>query len=167
MSQAFAQDQDTSPANDLPDIPISEHTNYVTPQGFAALRERLDKVLAERDVVLAREDSVDKASVLAALERDLRWLQSRVGNATEIDPAEQPRDRIAFGAQATVMTEEGARQTYRIVGEDEADAEHGKVSYVSPLAKALLGAKVGDEVSWRRPAGDIAIEVVDIDYPDA
>ncbi len=166
MSRAFVKEQDTPNTDELPDIPISEHPNYVTPHGFAALRERLDRLLAERDRVQAGGDSVDKASVIAALERDLRWLQSRVGSATEIDPAEQPHDRVAFGARATVVTEEGERHAYRIVGEDEADAEHGKVSYVSPLARALLGAKVGDEVSWHRPAGDIAIEVVEIDYPD-
>ncbi|HEV7775520.1 MAG TPA: GreA/GreB family elongation factor [Luteibacter sp.] len=167
MSQAFVKEHDAPPGDDLPDIPISEHHNYVTPQGFASLRKRLDHALAERDRVQASGDSVDKASVIAALERDLRWLQSRVGSATEIDPADQPRDRVAFGARATVVTEEGERHAYRIVGEDEADAEHGKVSYVSPLARALLGAKVGDEVSWHRPAGDIAIEVVGIDYSDA
>jgi transcription elongation GreA/GreB family factor len=71
---------------------------------------------------------------------------------------------VAFGALVTVDSDEGEVR-YRLVGEDEADVEHGLVSYVSPLAKALLGARMGEEVVWQRPAGDLTIEVVGIDYP--
>ena len=88
-----------------------------------------------------------------------------MGSARLVDPAGQPRDRVAFGATVEVADESG-EHSYRIVGEDEADAEHGSVSYVSPLARALLGAKVGDEVVWSRPAGDLRVEVLGIRYED-
>ena len=88
-----------------------------------------------------------------------------MGSAIEVDLSQQPRDRVAFGALVTVDSDEGEAR-YRIVGEDEADVEHGLVSYVSPLAKALLGARQGDEVVWQRPAGNLSVEIVAIDYPD-
>jgi transcription elongation factor GreB len=163
MNRAFVKEQDASPGDALPDIPISEHPNYVTPFGLIQLKQRLGEALARRDALQGTEDTMEKQAELAPLERDIRWLQSRVGGAIEVSCTDQPLDRIAFGALVTVNSAEGQR-TYRVVGEDEADVEHGMVSYVSPLARALLGARVGDEVTWRRPAGDLSIEVLAIDY---
>lgn len=163
MSRAFVKDADDNAGDALPDIPLSEHPNYVTPRGLAQLRGRLDTVQARRDDLRAAEQTLAQQSELAAVEREWRWLKARVASAIEIDLAQQPRDRVAFGASVTVDSEEG-EHAYRIVGEDEADAEHGLVSYVSPLAHALIGARVGDEVTWRRPAGDLKVEVVAIDY---
>ena len=166
MSRAFVKDTDDNAGDALPDIPISEHPNYVTPRGLARLRARLDAAQARRDELKAGEPALAQQGELAALERELRWLKARVASAIEIDLAQQPRDRVAFGASVTVDSEEDGERTYRIVGEDEADAEHGLVSYVSPLARALIGARVGEEVVWRRPAGDWVVEVVAIDYGD-
>jgi transcription elongation factor GreB len=164
MSRAFVKDNDGDAQDALPELPLSEHPNYVTPQGNAKLRERLAETLARRDVLKRGENaSLDQQRELASLERELRWLNTRVASAIEMDVAKQPRDRVAFGAIVTVETAEG-EQRWQIVGEDEAHAEHGLVSYVSPLAKALLGERVGDEVRWERPAGDVTIEVVAIDY---
>jgi len=73
-------------------------------------------------------------------------------------------DRVGFGATVDLVDEDGARYRYRIVGEDEADPEQGLVSWVSPLARALEGARVGDSVIWKRPAGDLEVEVLAIDY---
>src|SRR6185312_2367662 len=106
----------------------------------AVLRERLADALARRDALKANEqDALAQRNELAALERDLRYLNARVASAIEVDLSKQPRDRVAFGATVTVDSDEGERR-WQIVGEDEADAEHGLVSYVSPLATALLGA---------------------------
>src|SRR3546814_49637 len=80
------------------------------------------------------------------------------------DPAKQPHDKVAFGARVTVKDEDGKRHDYTIVGEDESEPQNGKVSYVSPLARALDGAEVGDSIVWKRPAGDQELEVVAIDY---
>lgn len=164
MSRSFVKDADESVGERLPDIPLSEHPNYVTPRGLAQLRSRLLAARERRDALRAVADSLPQQRELADVERELRWLNTRVGSAIEVDLAQQPRDRVAFGAQVTVDSDEGQAR-YRIVGEDEADVEHGLVSYVSPLAKALLGSRVGDEVTWRRPAGDLAVEVVAIEYP--
>jgi transcription elongation GreA/GreB family factor len=164
MSRAFVKDNDGDAAEMLPELPVSTHPNYVTPHGLALLRGRLEKAAARRDALRANEqDALDQRNELAALERELRYLHARVASAIEVDLSKQPRERVAFGATVTVDSEEGERR-WQIVGEDEADAEHGLVSYVSPLATALLGARVGDEVRWQRPAGDMTIEVLRIDY---
>ena len=164
MSRAFVKDDDGDAHDALPDLPLSDHPNYVTPHGMAKLRERLAAAHTRRDALRATEDSpLAEQSELAALERELRWLNTRVASAIEVDLSKQPRDRVAFGATVTVDSDEG-EQRWQIVGEDEADAEHGLVSYVSPLATALIGARVNDEVRWQRPAGDIIIEVIAIDY---
>jgi len=165
MSRAFVKDSDDA-GDALPEIPLSEHPNYVTPHGLAQLRERLDAAQARRDELKAGEQALSQQSELAVLERELRWLKARAASAIEIDLAQQPRDRVAFGAGVVVDSQEEGERTYRIVGEDEAEVEHGLVSYVSPLARALIGARVGEEVTWRRPAGDLKVEVVAIDYGD-
>jgi len=164
MSRSFVKDADESASERLPDIPLSEHANYVTPRGLAQLRARLVAAREQRDVLRTSGESLPQQRELAALERDVRWLNARVGSAIEVDLSQQPRDRVAFGALVTVDSDEGEVR-YRIVGEDEADVEHGLVSYVSPLAAALLGARVGDEVVWQRPAGDLTVEILAINYP--
>lgn len=164
MSRAFVKDDDGDAPDTSPELPLSEHPNYVTPRGLALLRERLTAARTRRDTLKDTEgDALAQRSELVALERELRWLNARVTSAMEVDVTRQAHDRVGFGAIVTVDTPEG-EQRWRIVGEDEADAEHGLVSYVSPLAQALLGAHVGDEVRWPRPAGDVVIEVLAIGY---
>jgi transcription elongation GreA/GreB family factor len=165
MSRSFVKDADESVGERLPDIPLSEHPNYVTPRGLTQLRTRLLALLSRRDALRTDTDTLLQQRELAEVERDLRWLDTRVGSAIEVDLAQQPRDRVAFGALVTLNSDEGEAR-YRIVGEDEADVEHGLVSYVSPLAKALLGARVGDEVMWQRPAGELLVEVTAVEYPE-
>lgn len=165
MNRAFVKESDTPAGSELPERPISPHTNYVTPSGLAHLRTLLADAQARKRMLEAKGDDMEVRAELQALKRDLRWLENRTGSARLVDPAGQPHDRVAFGATVDVADDEGER-TYRIVGEDEADAEQGWVSYVSPLARALLGARVGDEVAWERPAGNRVIEVLGIRYPD-
>ena len=163
MSRAFVKESDGDDAPALPELPLSEHPNYVTPGGLAQLRARLQAAHARHDALTSSTDALAQQNELAPLERELRWLNARVNSAIEVDLLSQPHDRVAFGARVTVNSREG-EQHYRIVGEDEAEAEQHRVSYLSPLAQALLGAQVGDEVNWKRPAGDLLIEVVAIDY---
>jgi transcription elongation GreA/GreB family factor len=163
MSRAFVKESDDAVAPVLPDMPLSDHPNYVTPRGLAQLRARLAAVQSRRDSLVNSAETMAQQNELAPLERELRWLSARVNSAIEVDLLSQPEDRVAFGASVTVDSTEG-EQRYCIVGEDEADAEQHRVSYLSPLAQALLGAHVGEEVCWKRPAGDLLIEVVAIDY---
>jgi transcription elongation factor GreB len=163
MSRAFVKEPDGDSHEPLADLPLSEHPNYVTPRGLAQLRARLQAASLRRDQLQDSDDMLAQRNELAALERELRWLNARVNSAIEVDLLSQPDDRVAFGASVMVDSTEG-EQRYCIVGEDEANAEQHRVSYLSPLAQALLGAKVGEEVSWKRPVGDLLIEVVAIDY---
>lgn len=158
MSRAFVKESDrTEP---LPDIPLSEHPNRTTPAGLARQQARLEQLRAASQNGEALQDELARQSSA----REIRWLEARIASAIVVDPAQQPRDRVAFGATVEVVDEHDVRATYRIVGEDEADAEHGSVSWFSPLAKAVVGARVGEEVVWRRPAGDLRLEVAAIRY---
>lgn len=164
MSRAFVKDSDGDA--EVPEIPVSEHANHVTPRGLASLRERLDAAQRKRAQLKGADETVDTDAELRYLERDLRWLESRIAGAMVVDLARQPHDRVAFGAAVDVADTQGGESTYRIVGEDEADAEQGWVSWVSPLAQALLGARVGEDVVWHRPIGDTRIEVLAIRYEE-
>ena len=147
MSVAFTKEEDSeSAAAALPDRPISPHPNLVTPEGL----EQLDAGLAAAQAAYAAaqaqgEISTDRTAMARAT-RDLRYFSARRASAQLIDPPEQV-ERVAFGAAVTLEREDGRVQTYRIVGEDEADPAQGSVSYISPLARAVLGKEVGDTVT--------------------
>lgn len=111
------------------------------------------------------EESISGKNELARIARDIRYLEARLTSARLINPAVQPHDSVAFGAQVQFSDEQGKVIHYQIVGEDEADPTAGKISYVSPLARAALGAELGDWISWQRPSGDLELEVVAIEYP--
>ncbi len=163
MSRAFVKED--GPDNEpLPDLPISPHPNYVTPRGLVALRDRLAATQAELVRLKARAERLDKLPEKAA-ERDIRYLEARLRSAIPVDPADQPRDEVAFGARVAVADEDGRETVYEIVGEDEADAAQRRIAPQAPIARALLGARVGDVVEWRRPAGRLELEVIAITYP--
>ena len=162
MNRAFVKEPDEgAPAESLPERQISEHQNFVTPAGLRELETRVGE-LETRRLELLDEDNV--ADELAYVDRDLRYYTARLESAVLVDPARQPRRKVAFGAAVTVSQPGGKRQTFTIVGEDEADLATLKVSCVSPLAEALIGARVGDRVVWRRPAGDLELTVTAIAY---
>jgi len=162
MSRAFVREDDAEHAGTaLPERPRSPHTNYVTARGYAQLRERLLALLATKSDLSQQEDMAGKQQI-QVVERDLRYVQDRLESAILISPDTQPADRVHFGATVEVLDEDDARQTFQIVGEDEADVQQGKISWVSPLAKALLDARVGDVVLWQRPVGNKELEVAAI-----
>ncbi len=165
MSRAFVKEPEGEAAgDDQPELPISPHPNYVTPDGLAALEARLAALRGERKEVTAGADRLINQATLRSVEREIRYLERRLGSAIRVDPAAQPHDRVAFGATVEVAEESGDVRLYRIVGEDQADAERGWVSYVSPLARALLEAEVGDLVVWQKPTGDLELEIVSVRY---
>jgi transcription elongation GreA/GreB family factor len=163
MSRAFVK-EGTGELEPLPDLPISPHPNYVTPRGLASLRARLAEVQDDLARLRARPERLDKLPEAAA-ERDIRYLEARLRGAIPVDPAAHDRRSVAFGLVVTVADEDGHQTKYEITGEDEADAALGRIAPQSPLARALMGAEVGDEVTWRRPAGTVTLEVTEIALP--
>ena len=148
MSRAFTN-EDTH-VEVLPDRPVSEHPNFVTAQGLALIEQALEA--ARRDYADAQA-SGDRGR-LASAGRDLRYWDARRASA-QIREAESRADVVQFGHSVTILRDDGRRQTFRIVGEDEADPAKGSISYVSPLARALLGKQVGDTVRAGRDNAEI------------
>jgi transcription elongation factor GreB len=166
MNRAFVKEPDEgAPAEGLPERQISEHPNYVTPAGLRALEEEVGRLETRRLELLEQDD--DPEDELSYVDRDLRYFTARLETAIPVDTARQPHRKVAFGAAVTVSQPGGKRQTFVIVGEDEADLSEGKISFISPLAEALLDARVGKTVLWRRPAGDVELTIEEIDYPEA
>lgn len=163
MSRAFVKEGDGA-LDPLPDLPVSPHPNYVTPAGLAALQARLRATQTLLAGLKARPDRLDKLPEAAA-ERDIRYLESRLRSAIVTDPSAQPLTHAAFGHAVTVADEDGRQTTYTIVGEDEADPARHLIAPHAPLARALIGAAVGDVVTWRKPSGTVSLEVTDIELP--
>lgn len=165
MSRAFVNEDAGNDRPDLPELPVPPGPNIVTPRGLAALQARIAARQADLVRLKARADRLDKLPEAAA-ERDLRWLEARLKAAVVIDPATHDLSAVAFGLAVTVADEAGLETTYEITGEDEADATRQRIAPQSPLARALLGAQVGDVVTWKRPAGAVELEVLGIAHAD-
>ena len=166
MSRAFVNEDAQSEAQaEPPERPQSPHPNYVTPQGLAALERRLADFLAERSALSDGAEAMSQEAALRRIDRNARYVGMRIDRAIIVNPDEQPRDEVAFGATVRVRETDGDERVFTIVGEDESDTNVGKVSWVSPLAKALLGARVEDTVTWRRPSGNVDLEILSINYP--
>lgn len=163
MSRAFVKEGDGS-LDPLPDLPVSPHPNHVTPAGLAALQARLLETQRRLATLKARRDRLDKLPEAAA-ERDIRYLEARLRTAILVDPATLPTEAVAFGLVVTVADAEGAEHRFQITGEDEADAAQGRITPQSPLARALMGAAVGDVVRWAKPTGVVELEVTGIARP--
>jgi transcription elongation factor GreB len=165
MSRGFVKEDDLEHAGtDLPERPVSQHPNYVTPYGLSLLQNEANKLAQTREVLMQRKDDTIAQQEIAKIDRDLRYLSIRLEQAILVDPTKQPKDNILFGAKVEVEDEEGNHLQFTIVGEDEADISQNKVSYVSPIAKALIGRKLGDTVVWQRPAGNMILDIIDINY---
>src|SRR5919199_5547633 len=152
MSNAFVKEPEGGEAfEDLPDRPISPHPNFVTPEGLALIEAELTRLHEAHAAAQAADDKI----ALAKTARDLRYWTARRASAQVVQPPADATE-VHFGSTVTIKREDGRRQTFRIVGEDEADPAKGTISYVSPLARALTGKRVGDVVQ----AGNSDAEVV-------
>jgi transcription elongation GreA/GreB family factor len=167
MNRAFVKEDDGDGGDALPERPVPAHPNYVTARGLAQLQARVRELAAGCDVLrpLAAEDTGARHK-LRALERDLRYFTAQLERAELVAAAPQ-HDTVHFGARVTVCDEDGKTQQVHIVGDDEADAAAGEISWASPLARALIGAREGDTVTWRRPAGAVQIEIRAVHYAQA
>ena len=153
---------------------------FITPQGFAALRAEYEQLFAiERPKIVetvswaaSLGDRSENADYLYGkkrvreIDRRLSYLSRVMKSAKVVDPARQEqRDTVRFGATVEIADEDDQRRTLTLVGEDEGDASAGQISWAAPIARALVGARVGDERTVRLPAGEKSYEIIRISYP--
>ena len=181
MSKAFTKESDGE-EDDLPQesggLPLSAK-NYMTPGGFARMREELDALMRkERPEVVKvvswaasngdrseNGDYIYGKKRLREIDRRVRYLSKRLANAEVVDPAKRAKtDQVFFGATVTYTNGRGEERTIKIVGVDEVALDQGHVSWISPIAKALLRAEEGDVVKMRTPTGVEEIEIVTVTY---
>ena len=180
MSKAFTKESDGDDEPELPDeagIP-GGFTNYITPAGHARLNDelqhlwRVDRPKLVETIAWAASngdrsengDYIYGKRKLREIDRRIRHLGKRLDSAVVVNNAGKTHDKVYFGATVTVAEESGAERTVSIVGVDELDPAHGRVSWISPIATALLKASVGDVVTMRTPRGPEELEVVAIRY---
>jgi len=165
MSRAFVKENDLEHAGiDIPERPLSDAPNYVTPRGLSLLNQTIDNLENEREALNEKKDDPMVKQKIAVIERDMRYFAARIESAILTNPKDEDPTHILFGAKVTVEDEEGKLLTFEIVGEDEANIYEGRVSYLSPLAEALIGAAGGDEVIWEKPIGDSYLTIQKINY---
>ncbi|MEI8361947.1 MAG: GreA/GreB family elongation factor [Betaproteobacteria bacterium] len=164
MSRGFVKEDDLEHAGtDLPERPISALPNYVTNNGLVQLEQNAKALSAERLILLPLKDDQAAMQKLAVIERDLRYVSARLNTAILSAPPLN-NEMVLFGATVAVEDEAGKPHIFTIVGDDEADIKLNKVSWGSPIAKALIKQKVGDIVVWSRPAGNMTLEIIKISY---
>ena len=183
MSKAFTKESDDSFDEIIPEpkevLPPGVR-NYVTPEGAAALRRELAHFVDEvRPQIAASKDDIGGSSTapkvtrgaglsrkkrLEAIDRHIQLLKERISGMEVVDPASQDPQTVRFGATVTVADAEGVEKVYKIVGVDESDPAAGKISWISPIARALISARESDVVILELPAGDVELEIVDIAY---
>lgn len=160
--------------------PRPKSSGYITAEGAKKLRAELDhlwtverpRVTQEVADAAAQGDRSENAEYiygkrrLREIDRRLRFLGKRLDEITVVGEAPTDRSRVFFGAWVTVEDEEGQTARYRIVGADEIDTDGGLISIDSPVARALLGKREGDEVLVRRPKGDATMTIVEVAYGD-
>jgi transcription elongation GreA/GreB family factor len=151
MSRAFVKEQEDASPEELPGRLISEHPNLVTREGLKQIEAEVARLTAEHAAAKVAEDR----ERTAATARDLRYWTARLQSAEVVTPPADP-GHVHFGSSVTIARDDGRRQTFRIVGEDEADPAKGTIPYVAPLARALVGKAVGDVVR----VGDGEVEVL-------
>lgn len=183
MNKAFTRETDSDGDEDdapetAPALPQGTR-NYITPGGYARIKTELDELLRNErphivEIVHWAASNGDRSENgdyiygkrrLREIDRRIRFLTKRLDLAEVVDPQRQQNvDQVFFGATVTIADEQGDEQTYQIVGVDETDFARGRISWVSPLARALLKTREGDRVRFQSPAGWREIDVLEIDY---
>ena len=164
MSRAFVKEPDGDQAEtDLPVRPQSKHPNYITMKGLEKQKEHLHELILECSALKTSNTLADKNKI-KLLNADITYLKQRVESAIPIKVEEQGRKDIRFGATISLVDENNKQYKFTIVGQDEVDTENGLISWVSPLASALIGKQVGDTIIWARSVGDLELEIIGFDY---
>lgn len=166
MSRGFVREGDQE---EVPIVPQRAYLpegvpNFVTPGGMEMLLTERQMLLNERENVAVANENERRIAV-NFINAKLQLLNDRIADARIIDPEGQPPDEVRFGASVTLkVAATGKIQVFQVVGVDEADVARGKISFISPLAKALMNRKVGDKVALKRENGESVFEVVGIEY---
>lgn len=177
MNKAFTKEDDNN-EDEKPDIPVISNKNYVTPTGLALLQNEHHALLKERlkvvDIVRWAAGNGDRSENgdyiynkrrLREIDRRVRYLIKRIDTAQVVDTALQKNlTKVFFGATVTYTQENGDQLTIKIVGIDEADLKQGKISWISPVAKALMKAEEGDVVTLKSPRGSEKLKIIRIEY---
>jgi transcription elongation factor GreB len=167
VSKAFTKDDD---AGEAPLVvprraPLPEGVpNYVTEHGLAALHAELAELVAARAQKAEGRSDSELSRELLPLTARIAELEARIASATRVEVAAAGRDEVRFGAFVTVRNGSGVERTHQIVGVDEANAAEGRVAFVAPLARALLGKRAGDEAVVKTPHGEEELEVIAVRY---
>lgn len=180
MSKAFLREDNYDSADDASFAPLPAGThNYITPGGYARMVAELEHLVRKErpevvDAVAWAASNGDRSENgdyiygkkrLREIDRRIRFLTKRIESAVVVDPTQrEPTDQVFFGATVTVVDETGKEATYSIVGVDEADPARGRISWRSPLARALLRARAGDSVRYQTPGGSRELEIVRVVY---
>jgi transcription elongation factor GreB len=169
MSRAFVRESDFPQLPELPPqlSPLPPGAkNYLTPGGAQRLRDELARLLTQERPPLAGAelDDTDAKRALQILDQRIRYLQESLRTAEVSPPPAAPIDTVVFGATVRVREKNGAETTYRIVGVDETDLERNWVSWLSPIARALLNTKLGQRVLFKAPRGTKELEIVEVKY---
>lgn len=181
MSRAFVSEDDQYHDEDIPEIriPLPQGArNYMTPAGAEQLQTELNnlvksvrpKLAASVSKITSRSSGGNADALrqerrhLRKIDRRIEYLNRMAAIAEIVDPSEQKTDRVVFGATVTVSDRRNERHTYQIVGVDESDPQLGKISWISPLAKALVGSKIGEEVTVFLPGGESQLRLEKIEF---
>ena len=179
MSKAFTKEDDE--ADDSPDVELQSlpvRKNYITPKGFSRMKDELHELLSKTrpDIVAVvswaagngdRSENGDYLygkKRLREIDRRIRFLTKRMEIAEVIDPTKVQSTKVQFGATVIFQNEEGVKKTISIVGIDEIDPAHGKISWISPLAKVFLNQEAGEAVNFKSPKGEEELEIISIRY---
>ena len=182
MSRAFVDESDSQYQDEeVPEIKIPlppGAANYMTPAGAQALRAELDGLggrerpqaagavtrLAASGAATDRDELAVQRRRLREIDRRVEYLSRMLARLEVVDPAAQKGERVLFGARVTVQREDGSRQVYRIVGVEEADPARGELSWIAPLARALLGRSPGESATVKLPEGDERLRILAVQY---
>ena len=164
MSRAFIKETDLEHAGiDIPERPISQEKNYVTPAGLEDLKNTLKILDMQRQSFTGSNDSNINQKKMR-VERDIRYISSRLKSAILVNPLTQNKEIALFSAKVEILTGNNKKQYFEIVGEDEANIKENKISYLSPLSKLLIGSRVNDEIVWKKPSGNEILTITNIYY---
>ncbi|MBU1365764.1 MAG: transcription elongation factor GreB [Gammaproteobacteria bacterium] len=181
MNKAFVRESDGDDEEDLPPalkLPAGTR-NYITPAGHARLKDELEHLVKRErprvvEVVAWAASNGDRSENgdyiygkrrLREIDRRIRFLTKRIENAEIVDPLRQGNnDQIFFGARVTIADADGVENTYTIVGVDETDVSKGRISWISPLARALLKSREGDSIRFQSPIGIREIDILEVSY---